>query len=208
MAWGHCCQPSTTLPPPPRPLQLPGPLLSLLQLELHTPSVLCHITQTSVLINPGLKAQLRPLLFKPQPVHGALGGFRWSEVSFFVTQHSGWLYWSYTLCRTHPGPHTFSCSSAPGLLAPLVLRTYCLPPAWHDCNIPFSVHPSVSRSHLGVLRCPASSCCPLLPPSSSQAAAAGHESGSLSIAEIQEGKVSVCLVPISRAPTQLLPWKW
>ena len=56
-------------------------------------------------------------------------------------------------------------------------------------------------SHLGVFGRPASSCCPPLPPSSSQAVAAGHESGPLSVAKPQEGKVSVYLVPISQAPT-------
>ena len=87
MAWGQFCQPNPhPLPPPPHS---PGPLLSLLlQLELHTLSVQCHIAHTSILVSPGLKVQLSPFLFKPQPVHGALGGFRWSEVFFLLTQHS------------------------------------------------------------------------------------------------------------------------
>ena len=79
MAWGQCCQPSlpTCLDP------------SCLFSSSCTPSVLCHTTHY-VLVNLGLKVQLSPLLFKPQPVCGALGGgFQWSQVSFLITPHSG-----------------------------------------------------------------------------------------------------------------------
>ncbi|KAM9668604.1 uncharacterized protein ACBT57_008083 isoform 2-T3 [Dama dama] len=89
----------------------------------------------------------------------------------------------------HPGQPP---DSAPDRRPPCCAPSSQVPDQRYDCNIPFSIHLSVSRSHLGVLRCPASSCCPLLPPSS-QTVAAGHESGPLSIAETQEdSSSSVC----------------
>ena len=137
-----------------------------LQLVLYTPLILRHTACTSVL-NPGWKPQLSPLLFKPQPDRGALGGFLWSQVSFLIAQHSGWLCWPWALCRAHPGPHSSARAvPAPRPLAPLVLTTLC-PPSRHNRNIPF---PSALVSlaliwwFWGTLHLPADTFAPLFHP--------------------------------------------
>ena len=108
-----------------------GPLLSLL---FHYRFCRCVSHRTHICPQPWMGSTAEP---KPQPIHGALGGFLWSQVSFLISQHSGWLCWPWALCSVHLGPHTSDRAvPAPGPLAPLVLTTYC-PPSKHSCNIPF-----------------------------------------------------------------------
>ena len=93
----------------------------------------CVSHRTHICPQPWMGSTAEPKL---QPIHGALGGFLWSQVSFLISQHSGGLCWPWALCRVHLGPHTSDRAvPAPGLLAPLVLTTYC--PSKHSCNIPF-----------------------------------------------------------------------
>ena len=134
MAWGQCCQPRL---PPPAWTPLVSSSTQCCTLYRFSP---CVSHRAHIFPQPWMGSTAEP---KPQPIHGALGGFLWSQVSFLISQHSGWLCWPWALCRVHLGPHTSdSADPAPGLLAPLVLTTYC-PPSKHSCNIPF---PSVRVS--------------------------------------------------------------
>ena len=113
------------------------------------------------------------------------------------------------LHRAHPGPNTFSCSSAPGpLLAPLVLTSYC-PPSWQDLILPFSVPPSVRCSQRsGSSGAPCLFLQPAFAPLFLPGCGCCAQDWTLpSLAESQEGRVGVSLVSVTRAPTHLLLWE-
>ena len=114
MAWGGCCQPRL-------PTRLDPPFLSFSSWYCTT-LVLCHTACTSVLINPGLKGQLSPLLFKPQPVHLALGGglpvvlgllphhpALWVAVLALSSVQSTSMTPHFSLCSSHPWTPGSSC---------------------------------------------------------------------------------------------------